>query len=182
MIKRSKLISSATLITLSTLWSSCHSTSKYEKTVDQIEMNRFMTKWYVIATRPTFLEKDAYNATETYTFNTESKRIEVDFQFNKGSLTGPTTTIPQIGWVHNEGTNAHWKIQPKIWWIPFTFDYLIIGIDKNYEWTAVGVPDQKYLWIMANNPKMTDEKLADIKSIVAATGYDVSNLIRIDHN
>ena len=34
--------------------------------VDYVDLERFMGDWYVIATIPTFLEKDAYNPVETY--------------------------------------------------------------------------------------------------------------------
>ena len=35
--------------------------------VDYVDLDRFMGDWYVIATIPTFLERDAYNPIETYT-------------------------------------------------------------------------------------------------------------------
>ena len=35
-------------------------------TVAKVDLPRFMGPWYVIATIPTFLEKDAWNAVETY--------------------------------------------------------------------------------------------------------------------
>ena len=34
--------------------------------VDYVDLDRFMGDWYVIATIPTFLEKDAFNPVETY--------------------------------------------------------------------------------------------------------------------
>jgi apolipoprotein D and lipocalin family protein len=34
--------------------------------VDYVDLDRFMGDWYVIATIPTFLERDAYNPIETY--------------------------------------------------------------------------------------------------------------------
>ena len=39
------------------------------KTVDQVDIDRFMGPWYVIANIPTFLEKGAHNAVETYSLN-----------------------------------------------------------------------------------------------------------------
>ena len=42
-----------------------------------------MGDWYVIANIPTFLEKDAYNAVESYRLD-ENGVIHTTFRFNKG--------------------------------------------------------------------------------------------------
>ena len=39
------------------------------KPVEHVDLSRFMGRWYVIANIPTFLEKNAYNAVETYAMN-----------------------------------------------------------------------------------------------------------------
>ena len=39
--------------------------------VDYVDLDRFMGDWYVIATIPTFLERDAYNPIETYQLNSD---------------------------------------------------------------------------------------------------------------
>ncbi|MBT8115776.1 MAG: lipocalin family protein, partial [Arenicella sp.] len=57
--------------------SGCASTQPM-KTVDYVDLQRFMGDWYVIANIPTFLEKDAYNAVESYALN-ESGEIETTF-------------------------------------------------------------------------------------------------------
>ena len=36
------------------------------KPVDHVDLDRFMGDWYVIATIPTWFEKEAYDAVETY--------------------------------------------------------------------------------------------------------------------
>jgi apolipoprotein D and lipocalin family protein len=49
------------------------------KKVENVDLKRFMGKWYVIANIPTFIEKGAHNAVETYTWNKKEKRIDVLF-------------------------------------------------------------------------------------------------------
>lgn len=161
-----------------TLWG-CTTMPSYDKTVSKVELGRFMTKWYVIASRPTGFEKDAFNATEAYTFNTAEDRIDIDFRFNQGSADGPIKTIPQTARVFNKDTFAHWKVKPSWWWFPFQADYLIIGLHPDYEWTAVGVPNQKYLWVMAQKPHMSDELLKKILDDLRASGYDTSRVERV---
>lgn len=148
------------------------------KTVEHVEIQKFMGEWYVLAGRFTFLEKGAHNAVETYTWNSEKKRIDIDFTFNKGSFDGPQKSIPQKGWIENETTNAHWKISP--FW-PLKFDYLIIAMADDYSWTAIGVPDQKYLWIMARKWESSDKTVATALAQLKATGYKTEDLVLVPH-
>ncbi len=147
------------------------------RVVEDVNIERFAGKWYVIANRPTMFETDAYNATETYSLNKQTGKIDVDFRYNQGSFIGPEKTVPQTAWVHDEKTKAHWKIS--LWWLPFSLDYLIIDLDKSYEWTVIGVPNQKYLWIMSRYPEMKDALLAEILATVKSKGYDISNVNRV---
>ena len=127
---------SASLIAAILATSCSHNTTK---TVDYLEPNRFMGAWYVQAGRFTFMEKNVYNAVEKYTWNEKENRIDVDFQFNQGASNGPIKKIPQKAWIENKQTNATWSVSP--FW-PLKFGYLVIALDKNYEWTAIGVAIQ----------------------------------------
>jgi apolipoprotein D and lipocalin family protein len=138
-----------------------------------------MGTWYVQAGRFTMLEKEVHNGVETYKWNSKEKRIDIDFRFNKGSLAGKLTTLPQKGWIYNTKTNAHWKISP-LW--PLKFDYLIIALGKDYEWTAIGVPNQKYLWIMTREKNVTKEKMDFFINEVKATGYPTNELTNVPHS
>jgi apolipoprotein D and lipocalin family protein len=155
----------------------CQSDEPYLKTVESVDLDQFQGKWYVIANRPTIFEKNAYNATETYSLNKETGKIDVDFKYKKGDFEGPEKSVPQTAWVHNESTKAHWKIS--LWWLPFNLDYLIIDLDKDYQWTVVGVPNQKYLWVMARKPEMDDVLLSKILTEVKNKGYDTSEVNRV---
>jgi apolipoprotein D and lipocalin family protein len=119
-------------------------------------------------------ETDAYNATETYSFNKKTGKIDVDFKYKKGGFEGPEKSVPQTAWVHDEKTKAHWKIS--LWWLPVNLDYLIIDLDKAYQWTVVGVPNQKYLWVMSRKPEMNAALLAEILAGVKDKGYDTSEV------
>ncbi len=159
------------------LLQACQSAKPYSKTVESVNLDQYLGKWYVIANRPTMFETDAYNATETYSLNKETGKIDVDFKYKKGSFEGPEKSIPQTAWVHNEKTKAHWKIS--LWWLPFNLDYLIIDLDKDYHWTVVGVPNQKYLWVMSRKPEMEEAILSKILSDVKNKGYDTSDVNRV---
>jgi apolipoprotein D and lipocalin family protein len=151
----------------------------YDKTVGFVDMERFMRKWYVVAGRFSPLEKDVFNAVETYKWNAKLNRIEIGFTYNQGSLTGPVKSIPQKGWIYNHETNAHWKVSP-LW--PLKFDYLVIGLAADYEWTVIGVPNEKYVWIMSSNPQLPKETIRTIIDELDANGYNTNDIVYVEHD
>ena len=58
------------------------------QTVPQVDLARFMGPWYVIANIPTFVEKGAHNAVESYALNPDGT-IATTFRFNKDAFDGP---------------------------------------------------------------------------------------------
>lgn len=156
------------------------SSDTYNKTVDYVDRDRFMQDWHVIAGRFTMFEKDVYNSIEGYTWNEKEQRIDINFRYNKGALDGPLKKIPQTAWIENKKTNAHWKVKPG-WWFPIKLDYLVIGLDSNYEWTAIGVPSEKYLWIMSPNPQFPKDRIPAILEQLAQSGYDVKDIVYVEH-
>jgi apolipoprotein D and lipocalin family protein len=129
-----------------------------------------------IAGRFTFLEKGAHNAVEVYTWNEKKERIDIDFTFKKDSFDGELKSIPQTAWIYNKKTNAHWKVSP--FW-PLKFNYLVIAVAADYSWTAIGVPDEAYLWIMAKKPNLTESEISSIVSEIEKLGYSTKDLVRV---
>ena len=162
---------------LALIFSGC--TSQPIKTADKIDINKFMGKWYVLGGRFTSFEKDVYNATEIYKLDPDEDNIDIDFKYNKGSFNGQVKSIPQRGEVYNKTTKTHWKI--KVFW-PLKFSYLIVAVADDYSWTAIGVPDQDYLWIMArdyNNPEAT---IATVTKKLNEIGYDSTIKVTVPHS
>ncbi|MDC1175450.1 lipocalin family protein [Bacteriovoracaceae bacterium] len=156
----------------------CSSKSDYQTKVKYVDLDRFMGQWYVIAGRLTSFEDGAHNALETYTWNKEEERIDVDFTMRVDSFKGKLKSIPQKAWVHNKKTNAHWKISP--FW-PLKLNYLIVEVAEDYSWTVVGVPGQEWVWIMAKEWNISDEKLKMILNRTKTLGYSVRDVRRVPH-
>lgn len=151
--------------------------AKYDKTVGQVDRDKFMGDWYVMAGRFTALETDVYNGVETYTWNEKESRIDIDFSYNKGGFDGPLKKYPQKAWIVSDD-NSRWKVQP--FW-PLKFDYLIIGLAPDYRWTAIGVPSGKYLWIMSKDPKFSKNEIDQVLKILEKSGYNTSDLEYVQH-
>lgn len=174
-----KILKNSLPVLMGVLLTACSHTEPYTKTATNVDINRFMIPWHVQAGRFTSFEKNPYNSIESYEWNEKEQRIEIDFRYNEGAFDGPLKKIPQKGWIKDKTTNATWSVQP--WW-PLKFDYLILALDENYEWTAIGVPDQKYLWIMTKEAQFPREKVNEIINKLRSAGYSTDNLQWVQHS
>ena len=146
-------------------------------TVGSVDLERFMGNWYVIASIPTFIEKDAYNAVESYRL-AENGTIETTFTFNKGGFDGPLKTYRPRGKVQDTSSNAVWGMQ-FVW--PFTAEYRIIYLAEDYSETVIGRTKRDYVWIMARRPSISDAAYQRILQFLEEQGYDLAKLRMVPH-
>ena len=145
--------------------------------VDYVDLERFMGDWFVIATIPTFLEKDAFNPVETYKRDDDGT-IATTFTFNKGSLDGPTKVFQPRGFVMDETTNAIWGMQ-FVW--PIKADYRIVYLDDQYQQTIIGRNSRDYVWIMARTPSISEQDYTKLVGVVKSLGYELDALQKAIH-
>jgi len=160
---------------LAVVLSACASRGTEMKTVEYVDLQRFMGSWYVIANIPTFLEKDAYNAVETYELDDDGS-IKTTFTFRKGGFDGKQKEYNPRGFVTDETSNALWGMR-FIW--PIKADYRIVYLDDNYSQTIIGRQKRDFIWIMARTPTISDADFDMLMQRSAALGYDVSKIERV---
>ena len=144
------------------------------ETVEHVDLERFMGDWYVIANIPTFLERDAHNAVESYELQSDGT-IATTFTFRDGSFDGPTRTYTPRGFVASD-SNAIWGMQ-FIW--PIKADYRIVYLDETYSTTVIGRNRRDFVWIMAREPHIPAARYQEISSMLGRVGYDVDAIQRV---
>jgi apolipoprotein D and lipocalin family protein len=169
------LLAAAGLL-LALLLSGCASTTMPPlKTVERLDLNRYMGPWHVIACIPTFIETEAYNAVETYRLDDDGT-IDTLFTFNKGGFDGPAKRYNPRGFVRDPVNKSTWGMR-FVW--PFKAEFLVTHINADYTQTVVGRNKRDYVWIMARTPEIP---AADYERLVAelkAQGYDVAKLRKV---
>ena len=165
----------AILIILTLILISGCQTLKPIHTVEYVDLNRFMGDWYVIANIPTFIEKDAYNAIESYRLDDDGT-VATTFRFNKGSLDGPLKEYHPRGFIRDKKSNAVWGMQ-FVW--PFKAEYRIIFLSDDYSKTVIGRSKRDYVWIMAREPAIPDEEYNAILGFLREQGYDLKKLQKV---
>jgi apolipoprotein D and lipocalin family protein len=169
-----KTLTAAFLPFLAIMLSSC-ATKPLPKTVDHLDLRKFMGDWYVISYLPWFAERGNVNTMDIYELAPDGK-IHVTYAFRKKSLDAPRKEWKAKARVFNKETNAHWKIQ---FIPPFSADFLVLDLAEDYRYAVVGGASRDLVWIMSRKPTLSDTDYQMIVSRLEARGYNTSKLERV---
>jgi len=143
--------------------------------VAHVDLARYQGRWYVIAAIPSFVERHAYEAVESYALRADGK-IQTTFRYRNGSFAAPEKTLHAVGTVCPGSGNAVWGMQ-FIW--PIKADYRIAYLGPDYQTVIVGRSKRDYVWIMARSPSLSPPVYEDLVKRVAALGYDARKLRKV---
>lgn len=142
------------------------------ETVKFVDLNRYMGKWFEIASFPQRFQKGCTATTANYSLN-EDGNVDVVNQCHLDSLNGNLKTAKGIAKIVDKSTNA--KLKVSFFW-PFYGAYWIIELGENYEYAVVGHPSREYLWILSRTPQISSTLFEDLKNRIAQKGFDLSRL------
>jgi apolipoprotein D and lipocalin family protein len=143
--------------------------------VEHVDLSRFMGDWYVIANIPTFIERGAHNAVESYRLEADGT-IATTFTFRDGGFDGERKVYRPRGYVLDTDNNALWGMQ-FVW--PIKADYRIVYLDDDYRVTVIARKQRDYVWLMAREPELDPRQFEELQSFIAELGYDTSQLQRV---
>jgi apolipoprotein D and lipocalin family protein len=161
------------------LFASCRGAVDYQmpelNVVSYVDLQRYKGIWYEIARYPNTFQKDCYKSRATYTLRDDGK-ITVLNECNRGSAKGKLKSAKGKAWVVDKKSNA--KLKVSFFW-PFSGDYWIIELDKNYQHVVIGHPKRKYLWILSREMTMEDALYDEIlQRLRTEHKYDISKIMR----
>jgi len=145
------------------------------KTVEHVDVKRYMGTWFEIAKLPQRFEKGLVGIKANYTLLPDGK-VEVLNSGYKEGFNGKMKTIKGKAWVADTATNA--KLKVSFFW-PFTGNYWIIELGKDYEYAVVGDESRKYLWILSRTPQMDEALYNELLKRVQDRGFDVSKVEKV---
>ena len=134
-----------------------------------------MGDWYVIANIPTFIEKGAHNAMESYALNTDGT-VVTTFVFDADGPDGKRKDYHPTGYIMDTQSNAVRGMQ-FLW--PFKSEYRIIWLNADYTQTIIGRSKRDYVWIMARKPSIPEADYQKLLNFLRTEGYDVSKLQKV---
>ena len=154
----------------------CLAKNKLEplEVVPQVELKKYLGKWYEIAHLPFRFENDCTDITATYSLSKDGNISVLNECLKDGKLKQARGKAKVV----DKNTGA--KLKVTFFW-PFSADYWIIDLGKDYQYAVVGTPNRKYLWILSRTPQMDDKLFSQLNESVKSKGFDVNNLIKTSH-
>lgn len=142
--------------------------------MNSVDLPRFMGDWYVIAHVPSWPERHAHNAIESYVLAPDGT-IRTTFRYRK-TPDGPLRVMRPKGWAVPGTGDAVWGMQ-FIW--PIRAEYVIAYVDADYQETIVARSKRDYAWIMARTPTLPPERYEALLSRLLALGYTSEAVRRV---
>ncbi|RBQ32104.1 hypothetical protein CRU92_04860 [Arcobacter sp. FW59] len=159
------------LVFISIFFVSCSAKQSDLKTVNSVDLQRYIGSWYEIARYEHYFQKDCKNVKANYTLRDDNKINVVN------SCTKITTNeykeAKAIAYSIDD-TNSKLKVS---FFRPFYADYWILELDEDYKYAIIGTPSKEYLWIISREKYMNDEILNKLLQKITILGFDKSKLI-----
>lgn len=143
--------------------------------VSDLDIDRYLGKWYEIARYDHRFERGLVGVTAEYSLQPDEK-IKVVNAGYKGSLDGERSVATGKAKIPDPEQPA--KLKVSFFWI-FYADYFVMELDEEYQWAVVGSKRDKYLWILSRTPQMEEELYAEILEKIKQRGYKTDPLIRV---
>lgn len=145
------------------------------ETVDEVDVERYMGRWYEVARYQHTFEKRLVGVTAEYTLR-EDGRVRVVNSGFRDDLDGPYRQAKAVAWVPDPAEPGALKV--RFFW-PFASDYLIFGLDEEYRWALVGNQSRDFLWFLARDHEISPELFSEMKMRASDAGFDLSGLYEV---
>ncbi len=146
-----------------------------EQKLANVDLPRYMGRWYLIANIPYFGEKNYVASRAEWTLRDDGK-IDDAYVGRKGGFDQPETRREFVDTVVPNTNNAHWRV--RLFW-PIHVSQLTLYVDDDYAYTLLGYPGKSLGWIFARKPEMEDAKYRELLEKFDEQGYDTSLFRRV---
>ncbi|RYY25254.1 MAG: lipocalin [Sphingomonadales bacterium] len=142
-----------------------------------VDLDRYLGRWYELARHENRFEKGLDAVTAEYATGPGGK-LQITNSGCQGGPKGERSFVEGKAIVADEETNAKLKVS---FFGPFyTGDYWVLDHGDDYEWSIVGEPSGRYLWVLAREPRPANAEA--IMKRVEELGYDRWALRITRHN
>lgn len=131
-----------------------------------VDLARYAGKWFELARHENRFEKGLDTVTAEYTLLKDGKVRVV----NGGVRGGERSEAEGQAIVADEATNA--KLKVSFFGPLYTGDYWVLDHGDDYDWSIVGEPSGRYLWLLSREARPDPATLQTLLMRVEALGYD----------
>jgi len=144
-------------------------------TPNHVDIERYIGKWYTIASLPQFFTRGCIGQTAEYEILT-AQSISVK---NTCLKEHGTKSIYGQAVVKNSQTNAELEVTFNSFFTRLfrvKGDYTIIKLDKDYRWVMVGSHNLKSLWILSRTTSMPTSTYDEYVALANSLGFNTKKL------
>lgn len=143
-------------------------------TIESLDLERYQGLWFEIASIP-----------QSFSANCESNTQAEYELLEDGKVSVLNSCLTQEGELSQaEGRariNPEFKQSSRLqvtfvnlfsWWWVAAGDYWVLDIDPDYQWSLVGHPERKSLWILSRTQTLSKADLLKMRELIEAQAYD----------
>jgi apolipoprotein D and lipocalin family protein len=163
---------------LALLLAGCVSIPENIKPVDNLQVERYLGRWYEIARLDHSFERGLISVTAEYSLLPDGG-VRV---LNRGYSTKENKWREAQGKAYfvNRSDQGFLKVS---FFGPFYGSYIVFELDQeNYSYALVCGPDKSYLWFLARSPKINEELKNRLIAKAATLGFETGKLIYVKHD
>lgn len=135
-----------------------------------VEVDRYLGRWYELYRYDASFQKDCEAVSADYSRNADGT-IRVLNTCRKGAVDGDVKTATGKAKIVDHVSGAKLKVS---FFGPFYSDYWVLDHAEDYQWSIVGEPTGRYLWILSRDSKPADALKTMLRRRVEEMGYDWS--------
>ncbi len=140
--------------------------------VADLDVTRYMGRWYEIARFPNSFERGCTGVTADYALR-DDDRIDVVNTCRQDALDGPVRQVSGVAQVEGPGRLSV-SFAP---FIPFARgDYWVLHLEPEYSLAVVGEPRGRAGWVLARNPQVDPVAYGRALRALRRNGYDTDRL------
>ncbi|KAJ0984859.1 hypothetical protein J5N97_003215 [Dioscorea zingiberensis] len=146
--------------------------------VKNLDIERYMGRWYEIASFPSFFQpRNGVNTRATYTLNNDGTVHVLNETWSDGKRDYIEGTAYKADPASDEAKlKVKFYVPPFLPIFPVVGDYWVLYIDDDYQYAVIGQPSRKYLWILSRKTQIDEEVYNQLVEKAKEEGYDVSKL------
>ncbi len=164
------------ILILGAMWLPALALAQPVTTVEKVDLNRYLGKWYEIAAIPQYFQRMCVrDVTAEYALNDGGISVT-----NRCMTSEGMTSVAQ-GQARIVDTVSQAKLEVTFvkifgWQYLLGGDYWVIDLAADYRYAVVGHPSRKYAWVLAASPNLAAADLVLIAQNLQKNGYDTCGL------
>lgn len=149
------------------------------KSVDALDLSRYLGTWVEIATIPQFFQRKCVRDTNATYSMADGATIRIENVCTRADgarerAEGRARLVDPVHPSQLEVTFLELFGEYRFW---VGADYWVIALDPNYQWAVVGHPSRRYGWVLARERRLSPVVLAEIVGRIKLQGYDACEFV-----